>query len=204
MRLGVVILAAGGSRRMGRPKLLLPWGGGTVVEHLVKEWRALGAEQISAVVSTELPELDHVLAELEVETIVNADPERGMFSSIQSAAHWSGWNDELTHVVVTLGDQPHLCRSTLEALVAFGGDNPEAICQPALAGRAKHPVLFPRSPFREIGDDEGPTLAHFLSAREGSRKMVAVDDPGLALDLDTPGDYGRALMLLCRQEDDLI
>lgn len=195
MRLGVVILAAGASRRMGSPKLLLPWGQGTVVEHLVKEWRILGAEQVAAVVSNRVPDLNELLARLDVEAIVNPEPERGMFSSIQAAAVWSGWRQELTHVVVTLGDQPHLRPSTLQSLIAFGSQHSESICQPALEGRAKHPVLFPWSEFQKINEDTGPTLAHFLEAREGIRAMIDVKDAGLGLDLDTPEDYERALQL---------
>ena len=46
---GVVILAAGRSARMGRPKLLLPWGETSVLGHLIKQWQALGARQIAVV-----------------------------------------------------------------------------------------------------------------------------------------------------------
>ena len=49
MKLGVVILAAGASSRMGRPKLLLPWSGTTVIGHLLNQWRALGASPITKI-----------------------------------------------------------------------------------------------------------------------------------------------------------
>ena len=47
--LGVIILGAGASSRMGRPKLLLPWGDTTVIGHLIRQWRELGAAQIAVV-----------------------------------------------------------------------------------------------------------------------------------------------------------
>ena len=47
--LGVVFLGAGASARMGRPKLLLPWGGTSILGHLIGQWRALAAEQIAVV-----------------------------------------------------------------------------------------------------------------------------------------------------------
>ncbi len=195
MRLGVVILAAGASRRMGRPKLLLPWKNGVVMEHLIGEWRAIGAEQIVAVVSKNLPELDQVLDEMGIgfeSRLVNAEPERGMFSSIQLAASWVGWKPELTHIVITLGDQPHVKRDTLEALATFGESHPGSICQPARAGRAKHPVLLSREAFRQIAKHAGPTLAHFLAGRSEERLTLEIDDPGLDFDLDRPEDYERA------------
>ncbi|HOW79579.1 MAG TPA: NTP transferase domain-containing protein, partial [Verrucomicrobiota bacterium] len=47
--LGVVLLAAGRSARMGKPKLLLPWGGTSVLGHLIRQWQSLGAAQLSVV-----------------------------------------------------------------------------------------------------------------------------------------------------------
>src|SRR5256885_3178049 len=90
---GMVILAAGASSRMGKPKLLLPWGVTSVLGHLIGQWKALRAGQIAAVwatgdqaVSVELDRLGFP----KVNRVVNPTPERGMFSSIQCAARWSG------------------------------------------------------------------------------------------------------------------
>src|SRR6185503_15148995 len=105
---GVVILAAGASRRMGRPKLLLPWGETSVLGHLLQKWTELGAAQIAVVYAADTKiiaaELDR-LAFSPAQRIQNPAPENGMFSSIQCAANWQGWNQDLTHWIVTLGDQ---------------------------------------------------------------------------------------------------
>src|SRR5271169_6647644 len=89
--LGVVILGAGASSRMGRPKLLLPWKDTTIVGHLIRQWRGLGARQIAVVhrpgdapLAAELDRLDFPAKD----RIVNPQPERGMFSSIVCAAEW--------------------------------------------------------------------------------------------------------------------
>src|SRR2546425_12612503 len=88
LELGVLILAAGASSRMGKPKLLLPWGGTSVLGHLIEQWLALRAVQIAAVWAAgdqvgnaELDRLDFPGAN----RVVNPTPERGMFSSIQCA-----------------------------------------------------------------------------------------------------------------------
>ncbi len=90
---GVIILAAGRSARMGRPKLLLPWGGTSVLGHLIRQWRALDAKQIAVVCARDdgamQAELDR-LGFAEENRICNPAPERGMFSSIQCAAQWPG------------------------------------------------------------------------------------------------------------------
>src|SRR5436309_4018491 len=114
--LGVVILAAGRSTRMGRPKMLLPWGDTSVIGHLISEWRALEVGQVAvvraaddAVLQLELDRLGFSLADC----ILNPTPERGMFSSVQCAARWSGWKAGLTHWAIVLGDQPQISRETL-------------------------------------------------------------------------------------------
>src|SRR6185369_7472750 len=99
LHFGVVILAAGASSRMGRPKLLLPWGGTSVIGHLLAQWRGLGAEQVSVVCAQANVALDQELNRLQFrpeDRIVNPIPECGMFSSIQCAASWKGWKPTLT------------------------------------------------------------------------------------------------------------
>src|SRR6266403_85663 len=112
-RLAAVLLAAGRSSRMGRPKLLLPWGATSVLGHLLDQWQALKSEQIAVVcaaddllVQAELDRLDFPASR----RIVNNAPERGMFSSILCAAQWTGWRADLTHWAIVLGDQPHISR----------------------------------------------------------------------------------------------
>src|SRR5258708_665729 len=91
---GVIILAAGGSSRMGQPKLLLPWGNSSVLGHLIGLWTELTADQIAVVCSAAdtgmEAELEHLRFPRE-NRIVNPDPGKGMFSSIQCAARWRGW-----------------------------------------------------------------------------------------------------------------
>ena len=96
MNLGVAILAAGLSTRMGRPKMLLPWAGTTVIGHLIAQWQALAASQIAVVCgagdSAMQIELDRLSFSAK-ERILNPEPEAEMFSSIQCAARWTGWED---------------------------------------------------------------------------------------------------------------
>jgi molybdenum cofactor cytidylyltransferase len=195
VQLGVIILAAGASSRMGRPKLLLPWGRTTVIGHLLDQWKRLGADKISVVMAAQdqlLPvELDR-LGHPPVNRILNPQPERGMFSSIQCAAEWTGWRPAVSHLAITLGDQPHLQAATLEQLAAFVEKHPTSICQPARQGRPRHPVVMPRPMFEQLAGTSAGTLKEFLAALPGSLMLWASDDPGLDLDLDEPCDYEQA------------
>src|SRR5439155_7233554 len=199
---GVVILAAGASSRMGQPKLLLPWGGTSVLGHLIAQWDALRAGQIAAVlaasdraVSAELDRLDFP----EGNRVVNPIPERGMFSSIQCAARWDGWNAELTHWAIVLGDQPHLRLGTLRALLDFANAQSIQVCQPSRRGRPRHPVVVPEKGFLELKNARAETLKDFLQTLPSSAALCELDDPGLDFDVDTPADYEQAIRLFCER-----
>lgn len=229
LRLGVVILGAGASTRMGRPKMLLPWGSMTVLGHIVRQWRELGACQIAVVGrpnddelmkalkrvpcsvlrrtaspagsgntehATRRPSMQHSNAsayQVPTHYIVNPQPERGMFSSVLCAASWDGWKKGLKAWAIVLGDQPHLSPDTLRALLACHRKHPDAICQPIYEGRTRHPVLLPRAAFDELKRSREATLKEFLKHSYGRLVKSPIEDPGLALDLDRPEDYEKAI-----------
>ncbi|EEF62472.1 conserved hypothetical protein [Pedosphaera parvula Ellin514] len=193
-----IILAAGSSTRMGRPKLLLPWRGTTMLGHLLQLWSDLGTDQVTVVTSANDRPIDAELERLEfplANRIVNPNPERGMFSSIHCAAKWQGWKPGISHWAVVLGDQPHLQQGTLQKLVSFAQSRPNNICQPARAGKPKHPVFLPSQVFREVANSRAETLKIFLTAASARIELLELDDAGLDLDIDYPKDYERALKL---------
>ncbi|HEU5396384.1 MAG TPA: nucleotidyltransferase family protein [Verrucomicrobiae bacterium] len=195
--IGVVLLGAGASSRMGRPKLLLPWGDTTIAGHLIAQWQSLGARQIAVV---HRPHDESLLAELVrnhfqlSNCIENPRPDDGMFSSVQCAARWPGWRPGLTHWAIVLGDQPHLKPETLRLLLAEVARHPGAVCQPAFEGKAKHPVVLPLPVFRELAAATEKNLKLFLERPVCLSVKCSIPDPGLSLDLDTPEDYKRALL----------
>jgi molybdenum cofactor cytidylyltransferase len=195
MSFGVTILAAGASSRMGRPKMVLPWGATTVLGHLLGQWQQAGAGQVVVVcakadsaITTELDRLGVPISQ----RIINPEPNRGMFSSIQCSAAWGGWLRTLQHIAFVLGDQPHLSSATTLAIAEFASTNPDAICQPSRANRPRHPVFFPRKIFGLIPGSSHSTLKEFLAEHASERKLIEINDPGLDFDIDTPEDYENA------------
>jgi CTP:molybdopterin cytidylyltransferase MocA len=114
-----------------------------------------------------------------------------MFSSIQCAAQWRGWPADITHWIITLGDQPHLRLETLRRLLDFAAAHPDQICQPMRKGRRKHPVLMPKRIWTELGNSTVADLKQFLEGHPNDLAGFESEDAGLDSDIDTPEDYER-------------
>ncbi|HXF09256.1 MAG TPA: nucleotidyltransferase family protein, partial [Desulfuromonadaceae bacterium] len=174
---GAVLLGAGASTRMGRPKLLLPWGGTTVIGHLISQWRGLGVGQIAVV---HRPDDKPLLAELDrlrvSHRIENPRPDRGMIGSVVCAAAWTGWAGDLSQWAIVLGDQPHLRMETLRTVLECAAQNPSKVCQPACSGRAGHPVILPADVFRALTGTDPGTLKDFLKPFSARTVHCSVTD----------------------------
>jgi CTP:molybdopterin cytidylyltransferase MocA len=174
-----------------------------VLGHLLEQWQELGVKQIVVVcavgdqaVQAELDRLRFPAAN----RICNPAPKRGMFSSIQCAAQWPGWQTRLTRRVIALADQPLVSDKTLRRLLEFCATRPEMICQPTWGGHERHPVALPQAAFLALANSTVATLKEFLQARATEIAFCPVDDPGLGVDIDRPEDYKNALGLAAKQE----
>jgi len=194
--LGATILAAGRSVRMGRPKMLLPWGETSILGHLIKQWELAEASPVMVVHAaydqTVLAELDR-LAFPAQQRVENPKPDRGMFSSVLCAAESIARFPILTHYAFVLGDQPHLQIETLVNLIEFARQHPDQVCQPIRENKYRHPVVLPRSAIVALSRSKAANLKEFLLAYEVAG--FPCNDPGFGLDIDRPEDYEKALAL---------
>jgi CTP:molybdopterin cytidylyltransferase MocA len=147
--------------------------------------------QRGEVVSDELLTVSAVSEAAMIHAVANPQPDRGMFSSIQCAARWEGWQPSIRSFGIVLADQPHLRTESLRKLLLFHAENRHAICQPSFDGRARHPVLMPKVAFEELRASSASDLKSFLRLTLCEKTNCAINDPGLAFDLNTPGDYER-------------
>ncbi|MCX6894905.1 MAG: nucleotidyltransferase family protein [Verrucomicrobia bacterium] len=200
--MGVLILAAGSSRRMQQPKLLLLWGDTSVLGHQIRIWQRLAIGQIAVVCAATDATVPAELDRLQfppAARIFNPQPEQGMFSSIRAAAGWDGWKTDLAHFVVALGDQPHLRKETFRALLRQAAAQPEKIWQPSRRGQPHHPVVLPKELFLALRTTTAETLKEFLQGFPDRLANCECADPGLGFDIDTPADYERARAEFLRQ-----
>ncbi len=180
-----LVLAAGGSRRLGRPKQLLPFGEATLLDHTVATARACGFDQLLVAVGGDA---DEVRARVNLEgadVVVNPGFGAGCSSSIAVAI--DALDPAATVLVLMLGDQPGVVPETVRALLAGRGDAPLAVCRYD-DGRG-HPFAFGRAVFDGLRGLHGDKAVwRMLEQRPDDVAEVPVAGP-VPLDVDTWEDY---------------
>lgn len=190
-----VVLAAGASRRMGTPKAALTLGGRTFLAHVVAALHGGGVPDVVVVIGDDPGgAVAGAARACGVGWVRNPAPERGQLASLQVALeHVARTVPAADAVLVALVDHPAVRAATVAALREAAAREPSAaILVAAHGGRRGHPVLFRRSVWPELlaAPDEGGarTVVHADPARV---RVVAVDDPGVVMDVDTPEDLRR-------------
>ncbi len=189
--IAAIVLAAGLSKRMGRFKLLLPWGERTVIGQVVGTLESAGVPRIVVVTGHRADEVEAALAETAVRIAFNPDYASGeMLSSIQAGLRAVGEGVEAA--LLCLGDQPQIETATVQAVLAAGQETGrERIVIPSYRMRAGHPILLPAWLWPEIIACTG-TLRDVMAAHREQTHYVAVDTPTVLADLDTPEEYANA------------
>lgn len=193
-----VIPAAGYSLRMGRPKLLLPWGRGTLIEQTLIAWRQCAVSSIVIVVRPDDEELAAVCKRAGADVVIPLLAPPHMRDSVQLAldhladvCHPSG-NDVW---LLAPADMPFLSPAIVAELLAAHRPDEPAILFPTLDGHKGHPVLFPwplARQIRHLPADRGIDALHGQNAT----RPVPCDHLGVAVeifqDVDTPAEYDQA------------
>jgi molybdenum cofactor cytidylyltransferase len=188
---------------MGRPKLLLPYRGGTVLGTVVATLRAAGAAPIVVVAAAADAELrawcaaERPAAPGGLRLALNPAPERGMLSSIQEGLTALGGAAELAlssaPLLICPGDLPALRPDTVAELLRRRQATGARLAVPIYRGRRGHPLAIAPALVAEIGGlDPGRGLRQLLDLHPGELLEVDVDDPGCVADVDTPADYQRS------------
>ena len=184
-----LVLGAGGSKRLGRPKQLLAYGGGTLLGHVVGVARACRFAQTIVALGVSADEVRANVDLAGVDVVVNDAYGAGCSSSI--AAALGAVDPRCDVIVLLLGDQPGVGADTVAALLAGRGDAPLAVCR-YQDGRG-HPIAFARSVFGALAvlhGDKG--VWRLLDQRAADVTEVPIAGP-IPLDVDTQEDYRAVL-----------
>jgi molybdenum cofactor cytidylyltransferase len=188
----LLLLAAGASRRMGRPKQLLPVGNRPLLRHVVEASIAFGAIPMIVVLGARADEIKPTLAGLPVHILVNDDWEEGMGSSIRAGTEAAlKLAPAIAGLVIALGDQPDFSAAYLERLLATHRETGRSIVASRHGTNMMPPVFFSAAHFPVLFALRGDAGAReLLQTKADQVATVAMDDPG---DLDTPADYADYL-----------
>jgi molybdenum cofactor cytidylyltransferase len=191
-----IVLAAGKSSRMGRPKAALPLpGGDTFITRLVRTFKEAGVEDVVIVVGHEA---DAVLgafaaADLDARFVENPDYEQGQLSSLLAGLKVVD-RPGVVAALVTLVDVPLVSAATVRSVVDRYRSTHAPVVRPVRGSEHGHPVLIDRSLFDAIRRADPATGAKtVIRGHVSDAGDVVVDDEGAFADADTPDDYERML-----------
>lgn len=187
MRVGAVVLAAGGSSRLGRPKQLLVHEGRTLVRRAAGTAVAAGCEPVVVVLGAHREAVAAELAGLPVRTVDNPEWQAGMGHSLRVGVRAL---PEVDAVLVLLCDQLRVDSTHLKALVDTFARTRSPIVASGYEGARGVPALFSRALRPELEALEADQGARKVLVREPSR-VVEVPFPGGSEDVDTAADLSR-------------
>lgn len=189
---GGIVLAAGGSRRLGAAKQLLELDGEPLVRRAARAAVDAGLWPVVVVVGAEQDAVRAALAGLPVATVQNPDFEAGMAHSLaRGLARLSECAPDASGVVVLACDQPAVTAGHLGALVDAAGGEGKPIAASGYGGTEGVPAFFGRAVFDELRALTGDAGAKRVIAHDASR-VATVPLAGGELDIDTPEDWARA------------
>lgn len=185
-----ILLAAGGSLRLGRPKQLLEWRGEPLVRHSARSALEGGLDPVIVVSGAYEPDVRQALEGLPLRFVNNPAWEAGQSSSLIAGLRLAP--PDCGAVIFLLADQPQVPPTLLHSLIELHAHNLAPIVAPQAAGRRANPVLFDRATFPDLLSLQGDTGGRALFSRYPVT-WLPWHDPDLLLDVDTEADYQRLL-----------
>jgi molybdenum cofactor cytidylyltransferase len=191
-----IVPACGHSTRMGRPKLALPLGGRTVIEHIVSTLREGGIESVLVVIGQHVRELEAPAGNAGAEVLVLAEATPDMRSTVDRGLEWF---EERTRPVaddwwfLAPADHPAFAAIVVSELLTARSST-HSIIVPTHAGRRGHPALLRwrhAAGIRAYPSNLG--INSYLRDRSDETLELPVSDPGILANLDTPADYQRII-----------
>lgn len=186
-----VILSAGESSRMGRPKALLPIDGVRFVEKIVSTLKSTDVGNIIVVLGHNAEEIRRKISDLPVTILINHDYKQGQLSSLQVAIrHLESSGGPVDGMLVHLVDHPYIEAKLVNLMIDRFYETKKLIVVPRFQDRRGHPVIFARALFSELlaaGTDQGAKPV--VHAHRDDTLEIDTDDKGVLIDIDTPEEY---------------
>jgi len=183
-----ILLAAGESKRIARPKLLLPFGSGTILEQTVDNLLSSRVDEVIVVLGARAQEMKRLIAGRPVKVVVNPYYHRGMSTSLKAGL---GLVDNKAHrVIVALADQPLIARETYNRLIEASLAGDKGIIVPTYQAKRGNPIIFSTKYKQELLELKGDVGGRqILKQHPDDILEVAVDSESINIDINTMDDY---------------
>jgi molybdenum cofactor cytidylyltransferase len=190
--IAAIVPAAGRSVRMGRPKLLMPFDGESLIHRVVTALHDGGADRVVVVPPADSPETAAIAAEADdagAQVVIPETQPAEMRDSVELGLAVLDAGVRPTTVLLTPGDVPGITWGLVARLLQVARDHPDRIVIPSHDGHRGHPIVLPWDVavrIRELPDDAG--VDRLVDGHRSEVLEVAVPRPGEIDDLDTPED----------------
>ena len=177
---------------MGQPKMLLPWGEKTVIEHVIATFLQAGISDILIVTGGAQADVEKAVDRYPVRKIHNPDYATGeMLSSLKCGLR--AMSEGVQAALIGLGDQPQVQEASVRAICAAYQAGRSGLIVPSFQMKRGHPWLVSRALWNEILTlPPAETLRDFLNKHASQIEYVNLDTSTILEDLDTPEDYQRS------------
>jgi len=183
-----ILLAAGESKRMGRPKLLLPFGEGTVLGQTIDNLLSSKAGEVIVVLGCKAQEMIKAIANRPVKIVVNPIYRQGMSTSIVAGLNLV--DDRAHRFLIALADQPLVNSETLNRLIEKSLGCDKGIILPTYGAKRGNPIIFSVKYKEELLRLKGDVGGRWIIKRHPDDILeVAIDSVSINIDIDTMGDY---------------
>lgn len=184
-----LLLAAGSSLRMGKPKMLLPYNNKTFLQHIIDEIKELEGVELLVVTGCYHSLIQPILASQKIPLVENKNWEEGMGSSIKTGVeHIKRTYENAGAVLILVCDQPFISSLLLSELITKAKQTGKGIIASAYSDTLGTPVLFNKKYFDQLLTVTGQSGAKRI-IQQFAADTASVEFPGGATDIDTPDDY---------------
>ena len=184
-RFSAIVLAAGGSSRLGKPKQLIPWRGTTLLSYTIAEIEKSGMRDIILVLGASSEAIQNSIDNKGLRIVINPNWKSGKASSINTGINVL--DAETEWAMIFLCDQPYISADLVKCLLKAGQGSQASIIAPDVNGEPSNPVLFKNNTFKAFSE---------LKGEEGGKKLfeqfkmelIPWQDERILMDVDTLED----------------
>jgi len=186
--INAIVLAAGQSKRMGKPKPLLRFRNTTFLEQIISQLKCSNVDRIIVVLGAGARAIKKSLDLSGTDVVVNKDYRKGQLSSLLAGLENTPADTEA--ILVCLVDNPFISKAVVNRLISKFKKTKSPIVVPVFNKKRGHPALFARSLFKELRNAPAQEGArHVLHSNNEKILELEMPESGILVSIDTPEDY---------------